>query len=67
VKKSKIHRKDAKVQRNRKVKTLFEKALFASPLLFCASAVGVKAFFHKLSGHGAREGSRTPTPCSAGT
>jgi hypothetical protein len=32
VKKSKIHRKDAKVQRNRKVKTLFEIAFFASPL-----------------------------------
>jgi len=46
---SKIHRKDAKVQRKRKVNTLLAKAFFASPLPLCASAVGVKAFFHKLS------------------
>jgi hypothetical protein len=50
VKKSKINRKDAKVQRNRKVNTLFARAFFASPLPLCASSVGVKAFFHKLSG-----------------
>jgi hypothetical protein len=49
VNKSKVHRKDAKVQRNRKVNTLFAKALFASPLPLCASAVGFKAFCHKLS------------------
>jgi hypothetical protein len=49
VKKSKIHRKDAKVKRNRKVNTLFAKEFFASPLPLCASAVGFKAFFHKLS------------------
>jgi hypothetical protein len=40
VNKSKIHRKDAKVQRNRKVNTLFAKAFFALPLPLCASAVG---------------------------